>query len=690
MRKPTKLGYALMLTLVLALLPAMVNRAESNGVWNPPDITWWQEYVEMSDGTLLDTRIIRPDDNRSTPWQTIILRTPYLIGPPDEFPELRDFFPHQYGYCYVVQNTCGRRASEGVDRIFYDEMNDGYDIVEWVAAQNWSDGKIGVHGGSASAVMAYLATASQPPSLDASYALIGSANVYNDAMFEGGALRYGDIFMWTLGMISGLSDEHIEETVIPEEQQYVEGWQAVCNGIRWHMWGHLETEYPNRPVDSEWFMNLTLIGFYEGFSKLYPQLDTILSHPSEDAFRNYLDVAGNIESPMLHIGGWYDFFGIGTMEAWKTLQSREDQKLIMTGGTHKDLDLDYSRFYDWFDYWLKHEATGIMDEDPIHYYNIGADVWYDVEEWLPEGTGHMIGYLHADGKIDTTAPTVADDVNTFIYDPTYPVITWGGRNLDIPSGGLDQTEVEDGRDDIMAYESNTLTFDLNVMGNVKTVLHVSSNATDTDFTVKLIDIYPNGSHILVLDSILRMRYRDSFANPTLMTPGTVYNITLNLGDISYLFKTGHKLRISVSSSNFPQYDRNLNTGGQLYNETSYNVASNTIYHNSTFPSYVWLPTRWITAPNDQIDHWFTPNPGIVDENIVLDGLLLDGYDDPIPYVDVVIYYCYDNSSWVYWTTLETNSTGYFTKTFTVDWSTTYYTRAIYQSTHSYETLVVNP
>jgi hypothetical protein len=560
----------------------------------------------MRDGVHLNTKIFFPDPNvwGPGPYPVVVERTPYGIGKPDVLPE--EGFPGavSHGYVCVLQDLRGRFYSEGVDRLFYDDGNDGYDTVEWIASQHWCNGKVGEYGGSGTGITTYLTASENPPHLVACYASVASANLYNDLVFDGGAFRMADSMMWTIDQFGGLSDDHLK-AVVPESQWgLIPKYKADCDEIFSQLDTYKYIDYPYRPVDSDSYMHLPLKGFNHSLSILQPWIDELLSHPDQDGFRDHLDVIDKINVPMMHVGGWYDFFGRSTLDAFVRLQQKGNQKLMIMPGTHNNLgDPPYEVFSQWFDYWLKGIDTGIMNEPTVSYYCLGANEWRNATKWIPEGFEYIKSYLHSNGVLDIKPCTSGEENDTYVYDPANPVLTYGGRNLNLPSGALDQRPVEQGRSDILIYRSETLGEDVEVTGSIKVMLSASSNCTDTDFTAKLIDVYPNGSAILVLDNIIRARYRESMEKPVLMQPGNIYRIKMNLGDISYVFKAGHKVQLDVSSSNFPKYDRNLNTGGTLYTETQFNIAENIIYHDSEHPSYVLFPIvssslHWLSGDLD--------------------------------------------------------------------------------------------
>jgi hypothetical protein len=260
--------------------------------------------------------------------------------------------------------------------------------------------------------------------------------------------------------------------------------------------------------------------------------------------------------------------------------------------------LPYDPLYRWFDYWLKGIDTGIMNEPPILYYRmidyatLTGD-WLYANQWPLPDVEEKTLFLHTDGTLSANFPEGKEASKSYKYDPNNPVPTMGGRNLFIPNGSMDQTTVEPPyRNDVLVYTSEVLKNDVDISGKVKVILHASSSCKDTDFTAKLINVYPDGRKMLILDGVIRARYRESPRHETFMQPGQIYEFTINLGDTSQLFQAGHRIQVDISSSNFPRRDRNTNTGHALYIIDTNNdavIASNTIYHDGKNPSYVVLP-----------------------------------------------------------------------------------------------------
>lgn len=564
------------------------------------ELTFKQAWVDVAPGVSLYTRIYLPGPDTER-YPVILTRTPYGIDGPEIIPDPTNLsqWPHEVlnGYAFVEQDTRGRYHSQGMDRLFYDDGPDGYKTIEWIATQDWCNEKIGMFGGSASGITTYLAAGENPPHLVTALSYIASANLYNDLTFDGGAYR-ADSMIWSFGQtLEGLSLSHLYSVAPPSE------WVNLLTDVGmslYDMYTHTSLYPPYRAVDSLTWMNLPLINGTPSYSVLQPFGDEILSHPSQDDFKDKLNVLDTIDIPMLHVAGWFDFFSRCTLDAFVALQNKGNQKIFIAPGTHMNLGvLPYEPYYAWFDYWLKGKDTGIMDEPPVSYYCFGAEEYRWADQWPLEDIDYTHYYLHGDGVLNTYPCTNGEPFKSYEYNPSDPVLTWGGRNLGLPAGSLDQRPVEQGRNDILIYTSDILEEDLEISGPVKAILSVSSNCTDTDFTAKLIDVHPDGNAMLVLDNILRARYRESMRDPVLMTPDHIYEITINLGDISYIFEAGHKIQIDISSSNFPKYDRNLNSGGDLYNETEEDIqiALNTIHHDDDFKSYVVLP---IIAPKTNV------------------------------------------------------------------------------------------
>lgn len=559
-----------------------------------------EEFLQVRDGVKLHTFIYLPEasDWGEGPYPAIISRIPYGIGPAGVLPgsdgggaaikTWQDITEH--GYACVFQDTRGRYASEGMDTLFYNEAEDGYDTIEWVAAQSWCNGNVGIAGSSAGGITSYLAGALNPPHLKAVFAQAGSGDLLNDFTLEGQALELETMLVWLTGQgLQGLSASHVAALGLSDAEYAATRAQALL--IRTDLVTHL-----SNPVDSSWWMYLPLMG-YPATSVLEPYWDVTLTHPSQDAFRDHYNTKDKISVPTLHATTWYDCFLRGNLEAFLEVQARVGNQMlfILPGGHYNVYNpamWPYDPFFRWFDYWLKGISNGIMDEPPILYFHRGAEEWRYLAEWPPSHVRSQKFYMHANGTLNNRRPANDEGVITYQYDPRDPVQTLGGRNLILPPGPFDQRPVEPPyRNDVLIYTSAVLEDDLELAGKIKVVLHASSDSPDTDFTAKVVDVHPDGSAMLVLDGITRARFRESPRYEVFMVPGSIYKFTIDLGDIHHVFREGHRIQVDISSSNFPRRDRNTNSGNPLYTDPddAIAIATNTIYHDRRHPSYALLP-----------------------------------------------------------------------------------------------------
>ena len=519
------------------------------------------EYVLMRDGvTHLGTDIWLPSRIPGMSWDTLLQRTPYGRGTPS-----RMFI--EADYAVVINSTRGREDSEGEDGVFDDdgwlEHQDGYDTVEWIAEQPWSTGKICTFGGSAPGITQYLVAGAAPPHLVCCVAEIATANFYHHMNYPGGEFRKHMVETW----LDGQGSTH--------------------------------------------------------------KLDEIWAHPNEDEYwdeRNLMNRLDHVVVPILHIGGWYDIFSQGTLDFFHHLQNeggvgaRFNQKLVIGPWIHgwyaspwqgelqypwNSIFSDYSELVmRWYAFWLRGEDNGVMDEPPARYYVMGpgmpeaaaapGNVWRLAPDWPPPATERAY-YLHPGGLLSTAPPPAGGAFAEIVSDPADPVPTRGGSNLydDIGQGPMDQRPVDE-RADVLTWETPTLTAPLEISGPVRLELWASSDRTDTDWVVKLEDVYPDGRAMLVTDLVLMGRHRVSFRQEDLLTPGEVYHFTVNLWDTSITLPAGHKLRVAVASSNWPRFRMNPQTGEPFHEETHQEVATNRVYQD------VDHPTRLVVSVVDPV------------------------------------------------------------------------------------------
>jgi putative CocE/NonD family hydrolase len=282
---------------------------------------------------------------------------------------------------------------------------------------------------------------------------------------------------------------------------------------------------------------------------------------------------------------------------------RSKEETIIGERNMGDARFEYEQLtYDWFDYWLKGEDNGVLESTPkVQYYLMGKNEWRSSSTWPPEGAEMVTYYLDSeegansifgDGTLTPAAPTTPDGTDSFTYDPFNPVLSYGGNlccmGNAVSAGSFDQRRME-ARHDILVYTSDPLEEGVEISGSIEATLYISSDAKDTDFTIKLIDVYPDGRAYNLDETILRARYREGFDTQVFMSEGEVYELTMSPMSTSNYFDTGHRIRIEVSSSNFPRFTRNLNTGGNNYDETEGVVANNTVHHSKEYPSQIRLP-----------------------------------------------------------------------------------------------------
>lgn len=562
-------------------------------------------YIEMDDGVKLANRIYRPDDNNSYP--VLLGRTPYNSGAfaskyEGDYREVGMEMAKK-GYVIVIQDFRGLHASEGEWRLFKDDASDGYQTVVWLNEQPWSNGKVGVFGTSALGMAANLLATTNPPGLKAAFIQMAPSQFYEEVISEGGIYRHELVTRWMYYINATNSIKMLQQGIIDEEthSKILENHQRFPD-LYWH------TPLNTFPYLSD---NKLFTSFFE--------------HYIQDDYFNYYDIKSDFSSiniPIYHIGGWYDSFLEGTMKNYLGLQqnggkgAKGNQKLLMGPWTHQDfgpnnIDGD-SEFFDgdnvylisemerWFDYWLKDIDTGVIDEDPIKYYTLGTNEWKTTKVWPVADVEEEKWYFNSEKS--NSATSINDSLlsneqpllearDQFLYDPEKPIITIGGRNLfgeGIGLGPLDQRPAEENS---LTYTSEPLTSPLEIGGTVKATLFVSSDAIDTDFTVNLTDVSPDGTSYLLREGALRMRFREGLDKEVFMEKGKVYEITINLNDISHVFNEGHRIRIAVASSNFPRFDRNSNTGNPLGVDSveDFIVAKNTVHIGPYHPSHLTLP-----------------------------------------------------------------------------------------------------
>ncbi len=542
------------LTLLVAS-PALLGAQRAGRAQATSDSIQTLEYmVEMRDGVKLATSVYFPDGDG--PWPVILARTPY-----NKAGSARGAARYvRNGYAYASQDQRGRFRSEGEYIPHEHEIEDGYDTVEWIAVQPWSNGRVGMTGGSALGIAGNLAAAADPPHLRAAYFSVAPRSLFYEGRFIGGMFKENDTGGWMRGQ--GVSEEDI-------------------------------IAYRKRVV----------------LDKRWEETDLI--------FHRH-----NIDIPIYNAGGWYDLFGYGTVMNFKYLQewgregAKGNQKVMVGPIGHGPLsgDLEYAgarlesdeeiRF---FDYWLRGIDNGIMDEPPVKYYMMASarkgqpspkNGWRTAEQWPPSASRRVRYYLSGDGGLTTQPPTARSSSTFFRFDPANPVPTFGGLNLRGERGPMDQRAVGD-RTDYLRFQTPVLEEDLVIAGKIDLELWASSDAPDTDFVAKLVDVYPDGYEALVLDMGVRARFRNGrrVEDVKMLTPGQPTKMTIDLWNTAITFERGHRVAVHLTSSNFPRYDVNPNTG-EAIGETTMEprVATNMIYHDATHPTAILLPVMEEAAP----------------------------------------------------------------------------------------------
>ena len=552
----------------------------------------------MRDGVVLRADVYRPAGEAR--WPVLLQRTPYSKNPEESWSRYHRLAAA--GFVVVVQDTRGRYMSDGI-AVPHDEGADGYDTVEWVAAMPGVNGRVGMFGGSYSATTQLLAAPLQPPHLVALMPSASYASRY-DMVFQGGAFYLADGLGWNLGQSMDARRRVYEPQADRDREADL-------------------TSDQRRVLREDWIWRLPLDAFAElELRRFSPAYFEMLARPSYDAFWSTFDVAARhpqFTVPAYHLTGWYDALLTGTLQNFSGLRARaatplarRNQRLIVGPWTHASPDLNSTTIGDisfgveagfdaealrlrWFRHWLSDGAATDFPGPPVRLFVMGENRWRDEWEWplararetpfFLESAG-AANTLEGDGRLtlDRTPGSAARD--TFTYDPRDPVPSGEpGAYSRAPS---DQRAVEQRRD-VLVYSSAPLSEAVEVTGPVRLVLFVASSARDTDFTARLVDVHPDGTARALTDGIQRVRYRAGRSTPQLIAAGDVMELTVDVGATSNLFRRGHRIRLEVSSSNFPRYDRNLNTGAPFGTDRTPVIATQELFHDSARPSRLILP-----------------------------------------------------------------------------------------------------
>lgn len=582
---------AFLATIVTLLLTARVLvAAEALPLTIERDVT-----VKMRDGVLLRADIYRPKAEGKFP--VLLQRTPYdKRGGSDFGPRAAAL-----GYVVIIQDTRGRYSSDGDFYTFKYESNDGYDTVEWAAALPYSDGRVGMFGGSYVGATQMLTAIAHPPHLAGICPEVTPSNYHDGWVYQGGAFVQWFSQSWT----AGLAQDTFNRAVAKNTNALTGMWKLPLTSFPLFNIG----DSSSVPASAA-----TLAPYY---------LDW-LAHPNYDDYWKQLSIEehyADIKVPSLTIAAWYDLFLGGSLRNYLGVKSRggseearKGQHLLITIGGHagdgrKIGEIDFgpaAAEYDtdkvilgWYNYLFKGEQNEFAGK-PVKIFVMGSNRWRQEDEWPLSRTRNTRYYLHAakgsnslrgDGSL-SEAPPKAEAADHFLYDPANPAPTIGGPlccdGEHMAPGPRDQRPVE-GRDDVLIYTTPAFAQDTEVTGPISVELFAQSSAVDTDFTAKLIDVLPDGYAQNLTEGIIRARYRSSQEKPDLINPGQVYKFNIDLWSTSNVFLKGHKLRLEISSSNFPRFDRNLNTGEDMASGQHFVTATNTIYHDAQHPSALVLP-----------------------------------------------------------------------------------------------------
>ena len=571
--------------LLFLLMPVTVE-AQSYGVTVEHNAT-----AAMRDGTKLRADIYRPKAEGKFP--VLLVRTPY-----DKTQELEfGVKAAARGYVVVAQDVRGRFQSEGDWYPFKNESQDGYDTVEWAAALPYANGKVGMFGGSYVGATQYLAAIAKPPHLAGICPNYTASNYHDGWTYQGGAFEQWFNESWSTGLAENTMHRRVD---------------AGQNAVAWTQKLPL-TSYPILESPSA--------------AAIAPYFTDWLAHPNYDEYWKQWSIEdhyGQIQVPVFSFGAWYDIFLGGTLRNYVRLkkeagteEARRGQKLMVYVGGHaggwnqrkvgavdfgEKLPFDINEvMLSWYDALLKAQPSSASNEKPVRIFVMGRNAWREEDDWPLARANSTKYYLHSagaansangDGTLSTTAPG-AEKADQFTYDPNDAVPTLGGPLCcgPFPPAGLgpqDQSKAE-ARSDVLVFTTPALAKDLEVTGPVSLDLYVSSSAVDTDFTGKLVDLWPNGFAQNLTEGILRLRYRNSQEKPELAKSGETYHVTVDLWATSNVFLAGHRVRLEVSSSNFPRFDRNLNTGEEQASATRMSKATNVVFHDKSHPSALMLP-----------------------------------------------------------------------------------------------------
>src|SRR5579875_3149744 len=542
--------------------------------------------VPMRDGVILRADIYRPKQEGRFP--VLLERTPYNKAGGADF----GYKAAASGYVVIIQDVRGRYTSEGEWYPFRYESEDGYDTVEWAAALPYSNGKVGMCGGSYVGATQMLAAIAHPPHLAGICPVVTASNYHSNWTYQGGAFEQWFNESWTSGLEQ---DTNAMAGIWELPLSHYSLFQVPRGSLRL-----------NSPED------------------LAPYFLDWLAHPNYDEYWKRWSIEEHYDAitvPALTVAAWYDIFQGGSLRNYEGIRdhggseaARNGQHLLVTVGGHAGIgrkigEVDFgpeaAQYNEsaitlaWYDYLFKGVHNQFAGK-PVRIFVMGRNQWRDEETWPLRRAQATAYFLHSsslanslrgNGVLSTEVPG-QEPPDQYVYDPANPVPTTGGPLCcdpqHLPAGPRDQRAVES-RDDVLVYSTPPFNSDVEVTGPVRVELYAKSSAVDTDFTAKLVDVWPDGFAQNLTEGIIRARYRDSQEAPHLMNPGQIYRFTIDLWSTSNVFRKGHRLRLEISSSNFPRFDRNLNTGETGEFARQYVKAVNTIYHDAEHRSALIVP-----------------------------------------------------------------------------------------------------
>jgi len=580
----------------------------------------FQAMVPMRDGVRLNTFVFLPDSGGPR-YPVIMQRTPYGITSPegqhvtdctrgwlpDPKAPLRGSILRGWreivrrGYAAVYQDTRGRYGSEGEDHVYGDDAADGYDSLEWIAAEPWSKQRVGLSGSSAGATTALAAASQGHPSVQAFFTQVGGSSIYDDVVYEGQSIQMERLWLWVARNIPGLSASH-RQALMQRHNISAETLAAAADSAAARYAALDAARQANPPfIESADWLRLPLTG-YPDFSVWQPYLDEIITHPAPDAFRARHNFRATIRVPGFHVTTWFDIFLTSVLAAFRDIQARVGNQRLWIGPNSHYFVYEQNfwprdPYFEWFDHWLKDEPTRIVDEPAVFYSprawvadqaGYVANDWRHAEHWPPPGVVRQRLYLRGDGRLSPDGP--GGERRSYLYDPRRPVPTLGGRNMLIDSGPRDQRPVQALPNYGLTYCGEVLDREVCIAGPVRVTLHVGSDCPDTDFVAKLIERQADGRTTLLMDGVVRAMYRQ--VEPQPLAPDQVYRLEIALGDIHHTFQAGSRVQVDITSSNFPRRARNTNSGNPVLardTEADIRLANNTVHHAEERPSFLELP-----------------------------------------------------------------------------------------------------